>query len=124
VTGSLVDAKVIASLEELEKASGAPLLVALIEAFLGDAPRRLAALEDALARGDRSAARQQAHGLRGSAATLGAVLVASLAGRLEQDASTADLETLLATTAELHGAVTQASQALRVIAARSRTHAT
>jgi HPt (histidine-containing phosphotransfer) domain-containing protein len=122
VTEPVLDAKVIASLEELEAASGAPLLAPLVSAFLGDAPGRLAALQEALTRGDRSALGQQAHGLKGSAAALGVTRVASLAGLLERDAAGADLGGLAAAAAELVEAVAQARPALRALATGGREH--
>ena len=116
MTEPVLDAKVIAGLEELEAASGAPLLAPLVAAFLGDAPGRLHALQEALTRGDRSALRQQAHGLKGSASALGIVRVASLAGLLERDAVEANLDGLAATASALVEAVAQANPALRALA--------
>ena len=121
MTVPVLDAKVIAGLEELEAASGAPLLAPLVAAFLGDAPGRLVALQEALTRGDRSALRQQAHGLKGSAAALGIVRVASLAGLLERDAAGADLDGLAEAAAALVEAVAQATPALRALATGGRT---
>ncbi len=51
--------------------------------FLDSTPPRLAALREAAARGDARSLEQEAHALKGSAATLGARRLAGLGERLE-----------------------------------------
>ena len=115
--GLLVDPEVIASLQELERASQHPLVAPLVEAFLGDAPVRIGAIWHALADSDRRALRLQAHALKGSAAALGVAQVASLSTRLETDADAGSATELDATTHELAAALTRAEPVLRALAA-------
>jgi PAS domain S-box-containing protein len=55
----------------------------LIEAFLEDAPRGIAALRDAVQRGDAAAVRRLAHSLRSNGATFGAQAFAEVCRELE-----------------------------------------
>ncbi len=69
----------------LEHAAGDPeLLREMVGLFLEEAPQRLAALRDALARADAAGLRAAAHSLKGGLATLGADAAAALARELEQ----------------------------------------
>jgi HPt (histidine-containing phosphotransfer) domain-containing protein len=115
--GLLVDPEVIASLQELERASQHPLLAPLVEAFLSDASARIGAIWHALADSDRRALRLEAHGLKGSAAALGVAQVASVATRLETEADASSTTDLDATTRELAVALTRAEPVLRALAA-------
>src|SRR5207253_2789987 len=56
----------------------------VIGLFLRDAPRHLAALQAAVARGDVETLRREAHALRGVAGTLGARELAAQAAQLEE----------------------------------------
>ncbi|MGQ0520837.1 MAG: response regulator [Actinomycetota bacterium] len=58
----------------------------LVSLFIRDAPARVDALEDAVERGDVEAIRSLAHTVKGSAATLGALTLARIAGELEHAA--------------------------------------
>ena len=58
----------------------------LVALFVRDAPSRLDSLVDATARRDLDAVRRLAHTLTGSAATLGGIGLARLAGDIERDA--------------------------------------
>ena len=58
-------------------------LTELIDTYLVDAPKQLAALRDALARGDQESCTRAAHTLKSSSAYLGAVDFADLAKSLE-----------------------------------------
>ncbi|WP_298927422.1 response regulator [uncultured Ramlibacter sp.] len=57
--------------------------------FLGDAPARLQAMEDALAAGDAQALARAAHALKGAASNIGAIALQQTCGQLEDDARTA-----------------------------------
>jgi len=70
-------------LEELGANDPKGLVREVIELFLLDAPERVAALHDAMARGDMSALACTAHTLKGSAGHLGARALATLCARLE-----------------------------------------
>jgi HPt (histidine-containing phosphotransfer) domain-containing protein len=56
----------------------------LIELFLQDAPVRLGAIREAIAREDWAQVAASAHSLKGSCGSLGAVRMADLCGRLER----------------------------------------
>jgi len=62
-------------------------LRALVKLFLRDAPMKLEALADAIARRDATSVHATAHSLKGSAATLGQRRLAQLIGRIEGEAS-------------------------------------
>jgi HPt (histidine-containing phosphotransfer) domain-containing protein len=74
-----VDAYVIAELREL----GEGLLQQMIRSFLHKTPGRLGELAGALERGDAAQLRLGAHGLRGSAGSIGAKRLATLTTALE-----------------------------------------
>jgi HPt (histidine-containing phosphotransfer) domain-containing protein len=69
---------------------GPELLAELIELFLDDAPRRLEALEVALASADQGGVRDAAHGLKSSAANLGAAILSRVCCDLESAALRGD----------------------------------
>jgi signal transduction histidine kinase/CheY-like chemotaxis protein/HPt (histidine-containing phosphotransfer) domain-containing protein len=64
---------------------GRDLLCRLIDLFLLDAPDRLAAIQDALSRGDARALGRAAHAFRSASANLGATTLAELCARVEHD---------------------------------------
>jgi len=115
----LIDANVIARLEELEVASGEPLLASLVDVFLADAPKRIAALEEARSRGDPSGVERQAHSLKGSAGALGVVHVAAVAASVEAAAKAGDLAALGDPAKRLREAITRSERALREVVARA-----
>ncbi|MBX3467895.1 MAG: response regulator [Planctomycetes bacterium] len=66
--------------------AGVDVATELTDLFLVDAPQMLAALEDAVARGDVPGAIRHAHGLKGSCASLGATAMAQRCHALEATA--------------------------------------
>lgn len=66
-----------------ELPGGAESVVELIQIFEEDTPQRIAALKEALARGDTKAACMEAHSLKGGAGNMGLLRVAELARVLE-----------------------------------------
>lgn len=62
------------------------LVVRLIRSFVAKAPDGVDRLGELLRGGDREALRDHAHGLRGSAANLGAGALARMLAEVEQDA--------------------------------------
>lgn len=78
-----VDLKVLTSFEEVQMEGEPDLIVELIDLYLEDAPRRIAALREALAAMDESGLKRAAHTLKGSSANLGARRVAELCSQLE-----------------------------------------
>jgi HPt (histidine-containing phosphotransfer) domain-containing protein len=94
-----VDASV---LEQLEASLGEPAVVAeLVDTFLRDAPKRLAALRDATTSGDSAELRRAAHTLKSNAQAFGAGPLAELCRELENAAKTG----LPAEAAELVGRI-------------------
>jgi HPt (histidine-containing phosphotransfer) domain-containing protein len=79
-----VDLAVLTSFE-VAQTDGAPdIVVELIDLYLEDAPRRLAALEEAVELRDESSLRLTAHCLRGSSGSIGAPRMALICTEVEQ----------------------------------------
>ncbi|MGH7268456.1 MAG: Hpt domain-containing protein, partial [Candidatus Rokuibacteriota bacterium] len=68
------------------------LFARLVEGFVDDAARRLAALREAVDRGDAPAVRRLAHALRGSCLNVGASRMAEVAETLERKAAVESLD--------------------------------
>lgn len=77
-------------LDELAAIIGVDGLAEIVELFVADAPRQLAALEAAAQRGDLPALERAAHAFKGAAGGVAAMRVARLAGQLESDARGGD----------------------------------
>jgi histidine phosphotransfer protein HptB len=73
----------------LEDTAGAEFVTELVDAFLDEAPKMLAALRAALAAGDVDAFRRAAHSLKSNALTFGAAPLAAMARELELSAGDA-----------------------------------
>ncbi|HVA39763.1 MAG TPA: Hpt domain-containing protein [Candidatus Binataceae bacterium] len=73
----------------------------LIDLFAADLPIRVAAIGDAIDRGDASALALQAHGLRSGAGNFGARRLDEVCGRLEQAGLSGTLDAAAAMLAEL-----------------------
>lgn len=83
----VLDEATIARLRALQEISGDQgFLAAVIDAYLEELPRLLGRLQQALVDGDLHGVEHEAHTLKGSSATIGAVGMASLAGQLESAA--------------------------------------
>jgi len=79
-------------LRQLAAATGDPgFLRRLVDQYLDGATIRVAALHDASQRGDAKAMEEAAHGLRGTSATMGAVVVAAACAPLEAAAREGEL---------------------------------
>ncbi|HEY6176224.1 MAG TPA: Hpt domain-containing protein, partial [Kofleriaceae bacterium] len=65
---------------------GADAVRDIVGSYLRDAPRRIAALEAAFAAGDARLVEREAHTLKSSSGTVGAVAIAAIAEQLEQAA--------------------------------------
>ncbi len=78
----------VLDLEELRQRldNDEELVAEIVELFLDDTPRQIAALEDALARADGEVVRERAHTLKGTAANMGATELRETAGRMEEAA--------------------------------------
>jgi DNA-binding response OmpR family regulator/HPt (histidine-containing phosphotransfer) domain-containing protein len=81
----------IAGLGVLDDAAGVDALRQVVDAHAKTAPRRVAAMQRALAEHDAAALAREAHALRGSSAIVGAQRVASLCAQLEEGGRGGDL---------------------------------
>lgn len=79
-----VDLTVLGHLEQVQAEGESDLIVELIDLYLEDAPRRLANMSARLAEKDMLSLRREAHGLKGSSATLGAAPLSRLCEEVEQ----------------------------------------
>jgi CheY-like chemotaxis protein len=90
VAAAVLDADVVATLQELERHSHS-LLPHLIHLFLQEMPVHLVALQDAVAQEDSSRVAELAHRLKGSAAQFGATQLSHRCAALQEAANRADL---------------------------------
>jgi PAS domain S-box-containing protein len=82
---SELDSQTLSELQELSRATGDDVLRKLVETFLSELPKRLAALKSALDAGDLVALGRAAHAMK-SAASIGALRYANLCGTVESHA--------------------------------------
>jgi HPt (histidine-containing phosphotransfer) domain-containing protein len=115
---AVLDTRVLKDLQDLEASGAAGLLASLVDSFLQDVPKRLTAIEEALARRAAHDVMHQAHTIKGSAAALGVVQVRALAARIEGAANAGDLDGLTGATSLLREELTRAEPALRRVVAR------
>jgi histidine phosphotransfer protein HptB len=81
------------TLDELSQSVGGDqeFFAELIDEFLEDAPRQLAALRDGTSSGDADAARRAAHSLKSTGRTFGAITFSTLCQEAEAAAAGGDL---------------------------------
>ncbi|HEV7784962.1 MAG TPA: ATP-binding protein, partial [Thermoanaerobaculia bacterium] len=87
----LLDPIYLDRLRQLEEATGRSVVAEIVDSFLGEAPRRLVRMREALAAGDGAALDFAAHSLKGVGAQLGAARLAALSHTLELKARASDL---------------------------------
>ncbi len=107
-----IDPAMLDQLRRLRSPDGRDPLAYYVRLFGEQAPGRIAAMRDAVARDDRATLRATAHALKGEARLLGAREVAALCGELEQLANTATAAELADRLARLEVALAQAQAAL------------
>lgn len=78
-----IDPAVVAALKELGGEDDPGLFAELVDTFLADTPARLDAIEQSAKNKDGQGLMKSAHGLKSSAANMGAVLLAELCRQLE-----------------------------------------
>ena len=83
VSRSAVDLAVLASYEKIQLDGEPDLIVELIDLYLEDAPRRVAVMQESLAKRDWLSVKREAHSLRGSSGNLGALRVARICDEIE-----------------------------------------
>jgi len=96
-----IDRHVLAQIRTLQEEGEPDILRTLFDMFAEDAPRRLAAIREAMAERNASVLARQAHALKGSSANLGASHMATLCATLENLGDTGLLETADSTLSEL-----------------------
>jgi two-component system sensor histidine kinase/response regulator len=97
----------------LERVEGdRELLAEMVHLFQEDAPRLLAAMRDALARGDMTLLERSAHSLKGAAGNLSAKSASAAAQRLENDAKNKQAASAKESLAEVERAIGQLLPAL------------
>jgi len=72
------------NIRALSRDDGDALVQKVIAAYVGDTPRQLHALRQALGEGDAESVRRVAHGLKSASANIGATHLSSLCRELEQ----------------------------------------
>jgi HPt (histidine-containing phosphotransfer) domain-containing protein len=91
----------------LERLEGSQeLLEELIQLFLEEAPQLVAAMREALEKGDMPGLRQSAHSMKGAASNFAAYATANAASQLEDDAKNSNAESAKASLSALE-AVTE-----------------
>lgn len=97
----------------LERVEGdRELLAEMVHLFQEEAPQLLAAMRDALARGDMAVMERAAHSLKGAASNLSAKVAAGAAMRLETDARNKDADSAGKSLGELERTVERVLPAL------------
>ncbi len=111
--GTALDPNVVASLKELGGTDDPGLFADLVETFLADTPERVRAIETAVRNADAEGLMKAAHGLKSSAANLGATRLSALCRELEAAGRGGALEGVDRMTVRLIKEYTAAEQALR-----------
>jgi signal transduction histidine kinase/CheY-like chemotaxis protein len=88
---SPLDPARLEGLRRLGALSGKPFVAELVQRYLAETPRRLQKMREALAHADAQELTRLAHSLRGSSGQIGAVRIADLSERLEQNGIAAEL---------------------------------
>ncbi|CAB3779645.1 response regulator [Pararobbsia alpina] len=83
-----IDPKALQALRDLQKPGRPDVLTRVIDLFVLDAPRLLAAMHDAFVAGDAEALRYAAHTLKSTSANVGAVVLQAKCREIEQLART------------------------------------
>jgi HPt (histidine-containing phosphotransfer) domain-containing protein len=86
-----VDAAILQGFRQLQEEGAPDVVTEFIDLFLDDLPSRREAILEALARADAEGIRARAHALKGSAAYIGAGVLAELCRELETAARQGDL---------------------------------
>jgi HPt (histidine-containing phosphotransfer) domain-containing protein len=81
----LIDPECINSIKELGKESGDDLLKSLLDIYIDQAPIALAAIKEAMQKGDLDTLRKEAHSLKSSSAALGVVKILEACSGLEKE---------------------------------------
>jgi HPt (histidine-containing phosphotransfer) domain-containing protein len=96
--GSSVDLTVLGDYAHLQVVGEPDLIIELIDLYVEDAPVRVSLMRESQAKGNWRSVKQQAHGLRGSSGSTGALQMALICADLEAATSgdmCPDIEDLL-----------------------------
>ena len=93
---SVIDPQAIANLRALNPGDDDEFLREIAGIFLEDTPQRIAELDDSLATGDISKFTRAAHSIKGSSSNLGATALRAVAEKLEHQARTSGLGSVIA----------------------------
>jgi len=88
-----IDPKALQALRALQRPGRPDVLTRVIDLFILDAPRLLAAMRDAIGTSDAEALRHAAHTLKSTSANVGAIVLAARCREIEQLARTTDVAT-------------------------------
>ena len=78
-----VDLSVLADYEKIQLEGEPDLIVELIDLYLEDAPRRVAAMQESLAGRNWQLVKREAHSLQGSSGNVGAFQIAQICAEIE-----------------------------------------
>lgn len=88
----VLDLSVVEALKDLGGEDDPNLFNDLVDAFLSDSPSRIAAVEAALRSQDPSGASKAAHGLKSSAANMGALRLSEICRQIEAEGQRGDVD--------------------------------
>ena len=111
-SSQVLDPVVLEGLRVLDEETGGGFLRELVALFVGEIDGRLAHLDEAVARGDAAAIAGVTHGMKGSAANVGALRMRDAAIDLEAAARTGELDDAGVLVARLRDEFDRAHQAL------------
>lgn len=113
-----IDMAVVDELLSLSGDGDPELLVDLIKMFLDDGPEKVQTITEGLAAGDLEAVERAAHALKGSAGSLGAVLVQRDCENLQVSSRNGDRERVEALARDLLGHFQEARAELEALLSR------
>ena len=114
---NLVDSSIVAQLKRLQSPARPRFFSDLIENYASRSGNYCASLRSAIEAGDSSQLREQAHALKGSSRSVGAVEVTAICERLEALGASGKIEGAAQLLVELEGALPRAVSLLRRAAA-------
>ncbi|MGA7953149.1 MAG: Hpt domain-containing protein [Gloeobacterales cyanobacterium] len=80
----ILDARIMASLRELQADDEPNFLIDIIDTFLEDGPKRLEAIQNAISLGDSEQLHRLAHSFKGASSSLGALSFSKVCGAIEE----------------------------------------
>jgi HPt (histidine-containing phosphotransfer) domain-containing protein len=80
----VLDARIMASLRELQADDEPNFLSEIIDTFLEDGPKRLEAIQQAIKTGDSDQLHRLAHSFKGASSSLGALSFSRVCGAIEE----------------------------------------